>query len=941
MTDRDQKAAAKRFADKWLGKEGYEKGETQQFWNDLLRDVFGIDRVTEYIEYEKRITLANGAKGFIDGYISSVPVLIEQKGSHIDIRKPEKQSDGTMLDPHAQAKRYVQWLGVSKRPKYIVVCNFREFLIYDEEDPAAEPQSLMLEDLPDEYHRLRFLINDTRARIEREKKLSLDAGRIVRKLYDALLGQYKDPDSEETYHHLNMLCVRLVFCMYAEDSGVFDKDQFSIYMRRWPVDDMHNKLRELFKVLDMTPQQREEYDEYMDKGLAAFAYVNGGLFAENIKIPFFNDEIAEILLDEACPFNWDEISPTIFGAIFEATLDPKMRRHGGMHYTSLENIHKVIDPLFLNDLTEELNGIFANKSITKAETRIQKLEEYRNKLAKLTFFDPACGSGNFLTETYICLRELENRILRYEYISGQQILKDVDPIMVRIQQFFGIEIHDYAVDVARTALWIAEAKMMRETEEVIERSIEFLPLKNNANIIEGNALRIDWETVVPKDSRLKIFGNPPFLGYSLQNNEQKDDILSVYVDEKGKPYKTAGKIDYVAAWYFKAAEFMQGTDIRTAFVSTNSITQGEQVAAVWKPLYDRFGVHIDFAYRTFKWDNRGHDEKGNKKKSDEYMAIVHVVIVGFSTADNKADRIIFDSENKNIVKNINPYLVDAPTIFVESRTKAISDVPTMQNGGKPTEGGFLILSEKEKDELLCAEPLAEKYIRPYMMGNDFIQRKPRYCLWLVNANPSELRKCKKVLERVEQVKKYRLESQKEATRKKAETPTLFDEVRECLTDYVAIPKVSSEKRKYIPIEYLSSDIIPGDKLFMLQNISIYHFGVLTSSVHMNWMRAVCGRLKSDYSYSNTIVYNNFPWPSPTPEQRSKIEQTAQAILDARALYPDCSLADLYDETTMPPDLRKAHQANDKAVMQAYGFRQDMTESEIVAELMRMYQELTR
>ncbi|MCR5167898.1 MAG: methylase, partial [Oscillospiraceae bacterium] len=411
---------------------------------------------------------------------------------------------------------------------------------------------------------------------------------------------------------------------------------------------------------------------------------------------------------------------------------------------------------------------------------------------------------------------------------------------------------------------------------------------------------------------------------------QKKDILAVYVDESGKPYKTAGKIDYVSGWYFKAAQLMQGNAVRTAFVSTNSITQGEQVAGVWKPLYDRFGIHIDFAHRTFIWDS-----EANMK------AHVHCVIVGFSIAKNKDSRRLFDNGTEKIVDNINPYLISADTVFIDSRKEPICDVPTMQNGGKPTEGGFLILTNDEKTELLKKEPNAQIFIRPYMMGKDFIQRKPRYCIWLVNANPSDIKKCKLILERVDKVREYRLNSPKEATKKKAETPTLFDEVRECQTDFVAIPKVSSENRRYIPIDYLSSKIIPGDKLFMLQDIGIYHFGVLTSNVHMAWMRVVAGRLKSDYSYSNTIVYNNFPWCTPTDEQKAAIEKTAQMILDARAKYPDCSLADLYDEITMPPELRKAHQANDKAVMQAYGFWGRLnTESECVAELMKMYQKLT-
>ena len=549
----------------------------------------------------------------------------------------------------------------------------------------------------------------------------------------------------------------------------------------------------------------------------------------------------------------------------------------------------------------------------------------------LKLVDPACGSGNFLTETYISLRRLENDVLR-ELQQGQMVFGDAtwNPIQVSINQFYGIEINDFAVTVAKTALWIAESQMMKETESIVLMQLDFLPLKTNASIVEGNALRIDWEEVVPKYKLSYIMGNPPFVGYSLQSKQQKEDILSIYVDEKGKTYKTAGKIDYVAGWYFKAAQLMQNTSIRTAFVSTNSITQGEQVAGVWKPLFERFGIHIDFAHRTFIWDSEA-----------SLKAHVHCVIVGFSTTPNQQARKIYTSERFQIVNNINAYLVDAENVFIEGRSKPICDVPVLQNGGKPTEGGFLILTEEEKGTLLREEPQAEKLIRPYMMGKDFIERKPRYCLWMVGVSPVLINKCPQVKKRIEQVREYRLASSKAATRKKAETPMLFDEVRECKTDYVAIPKVSSQNRRYIPMEYLSADIIPGDKLFMLQDASLYELGILTSNVHMAWMRAVCGRLKSDYSYSNSIVYNNFPWPEPTEAQKAKIEQTAQAILDARALYPDSSLADLYDEVLMPPELRKAHQNNDRAVMQAYGFDiKTTTESKCVAELMRLYKQKT-
>ena len=657
--------------------------------------------------------------------------------------------------------------------------------------------------------------------------------------------------------------------------------------------------------------------------------MNGGLFAEeSVVIPRLDESIVDLILHKASEdFDWSEISPTIFGAVFESTLNPETRRAGGMHYTSIENIHKVIDPLFLDGLKREFSEIAA---IGEIKARNRKFRAFQAKLAGLKFLDPACGSGNFLTETYLSLRRLENDILRQ--LTDQVMFGGVqkeDLIQVSIGQFYGIEINDFAVTVARTALWIAESQMMKETEDVVHMSLDFLPLRSYANITEGNALRLDWESVVPKHQLSYIMGNPPFVGYSLQSKEQKEDILSIYVNEKGKPYKTAGKIDYVAGWYFKASQLIQGTNIRIAFVSTNSITQGEQVAGVWKPLYDRFGIHIDFAYRTFRWDS-----EANLK------AHVHCVIVGFSVAPNNAEKRIYSEEHFQMAENINAYLMDAPTVFIESRSKSLCEVPEMLYGNKPTDGGFLFLTNDEYQDVQKREPEILKYIRRVYGASEFINNKPRFCIWLVGVSPAEVRKSKFIMERVESVRKFRLASTKAATRKSAEMPTLFQEVRHPNSDYIIVPRHSSETRKYIPLGFVSPEIIVNDAVQIIPNATTYHFGVLTSNVHMAWMRAVCGRIKSDYRYSKDIVYNNFPWPTPTEEQKTKIEQTAQGILDARALYTDCSLADLYDEVTMPVELRRAHQANDKAVMAAYGFPvRTTTEASCVAELMRMYQRL--
>ena len=918
MTDKEQKTAAKNFADYWKDK-GYEKGESQPFWLSLLREVLGVEKPETIIRFEDKVMLDHTS--FIDGIISSTHVLIEQKSADKNLRKAIKQSDGSYLTPFQQAKRYSAELPYSERPRWIVTCNFREFLIYNMENPQAEPESILLNDLPKECYRLKFLVDTGSESVRKEMEISIKAGELVGILYDEILKQYKDPAAESTLKSLNMLCVRLVFCLYAEDSGLFGEHmKFHNYIKGFAIKDVRRAIIDLFKVLDTKPEER---DPYMDETLASFPYVNGGLFAdEDIEIPQFNEKIVQLLLRNASEnFDWSEISPTIFGAVFESTLNPETRRSGGMHYTSIENIHKVIDPLFLDDLRDELAQI---KMIQVDKTRTRKLEEYRKKLSTITFLDPACGSGNFLTETYLSLRRLENEALKLIH-NGQMVLGLDDLIKVSIGQFYGIEINDFAVTVAKTALWIAESQMMKETEEVVKMSLDFLPLKSYANIVEGNALRLDWESVVPKDKLNYIMGNPPFVGARWMSPSQKSDLLTVFGDK----WKNAGNLDYVACWYKKCTDFIKGTSVRAALVSTNSVSQGESVANLWKPLFAD-GVHIDFAHRTFRWDSEA-----------SIKAHVHCVIIGFSTAPNSKPKIIYSSERPQIVRNINGYLIDADNIFIDKRSKPISNVPQIFLGAQPIDDGNFTLTTEEKDILLKEEPQAREFVRPYMMGKDFIERKPRFCIWLVNANPSVLKKCPQILERVKKVRDFRLSSSRGNTLKAAETPTLFGAVFECMSDYIAIPKVSSENRRYIPIDFLSKEIIPGDKLFTMQNASMYDFGILTSNVHMAWMRAVCGRLKSDYSYSNTIVYNNFPWPEPTEEQKAKIEQTAQAILDARALYPNSSLADLYDELTMPVELRRAHQQNDKAVMQAYGFDyRSMTESECVAELMKMYHALT-
>lgn len=916
MTDAQRRTAAKEFAAQWAGK-GYEKGQSQPFWLSLLRDVYGVEHPETFITFEDQVALDHTS--FIDGFIPATHVLIEQKSLGKDLNKPIRQSDGTLLSPFQQAKRYSAELPYSQRPRWIVTCNFSQFYVYDMERPTGEPEIIELKDLEREHYRLQFLVDTGDTNIHKEMEVSLEAGRIVGVLYDALLAQYKDPESEETLKHLNALCVRLVFCLYAEDAGIFGpRNMFHNYLQHHTAD-ARRALMDLFEVLNTKPEDR---DPYLEEDLAAFPYVNGGLFAEKSVIPRLDETIVDLILHKASEdFDWSVISPTIFGAVFESTLNPDTRRKGGMHYTSIENIHKVIDPLFLDSLRDELAQI---QEITVEKTRMAKLKAFQAKLAGLTFLDPACGSGNFLTETYLSLRRMENEVIGA--LHHDQITLDMNnPIQVSINQFYGIEINDFAVTVARTALWIAESQMMKETEDVVHMSLDFLPLKTNASIVEGNALRLDWESVVPKDKLDYIMGNPPFVGQTFRSKEQAEEIKQIFSDNS-----KAGKLDYVAGWYKKASIFIQDTQIQVAFVSTNSIAQGEQVSVLWKDLFEKHNIEISFAHRTFVWSSEATEK-----------AAVHCVIIGFCTF-HRVPKFLFENGRNRIVSHINGYLVEGSNVFIKSRgTPNNPNFPKMTQGSKPVDGGNLIFSSEEYSDFISKYPDKQYLLRRFMGSSDFINNKVRYCLWLKGVSPSEYRHIPEVIERLNTVAETRSSSPTPAFREAAKTPMLFAEIRHPDTEYLVVPEVSSERRKYIPIGYISPSVIAANTVYVLPNTTKYMFGVLNSNVHMAWMRTVCGRLKSDYRYT-PAVYNNFPWPTPTEAQKSKIEQTAQGILDARALYPDCSLADLYDEVTMPPELRKAHQQNDRAVMQAYGFDvKTMTESSCVAELMKLYQELTK
>ena len=924
MIDAQQRAAAKAFAKNWKDR-GYEKGDSQIFWVELLTTVFGVTEISQFISFEDQVHLDHAS--FIDGYIEKTHVMIEQKSINKSLTAAIRQSDGSMLTPFEQAKRYSSELPYSKRPRWIVTSNFQSFYIYDMEKPGGDPEIIQLENLEKEYYRLQFLVDEGNTNLQREMEVSIAAGEIVGLLYDALAKQYADPTTERAMKSLNILCVRMVFCLYAEDAGIFGQHgMFHDYLEEFDARKMRKAMIELFQILDTKPEDRDPYLKDDNPQLAAFPYVNGGLFAnEDIEIPPFTDEIRNLLLEKAsADFDWSEISPTIFGAVFESTLNPETRRSGGMHYTSIENIHKVIDPLFLDDLKNELKEI---QQITVQRTKDKKLRDFQMKLANLRWLDPASGSGNFLTETYISIRRLENEVIK-ELQRGQITFgfDESSPIHVSIDQFYGIEINDFAVTVAKTALWIAESQMMKETEDIVHMNLDFLPLTTNAFIVEGNSLQINWESVVPKYQVSYIMGNPPFVGARVMSSEQKDDVREIF-----KGWKNVGNMDYVCCWYKKCADFMKNTSIRAALVSTNSVSQGESVANLWKPLLEN-DVHIDFAYRTFQWDSEA-----------KIKAHVHCVIIGFSIAPYNKPKKIFIDERYQIAKNINGYLLDAANVYVESRNKPICNIPEIGIGNKPIDGGYYLFEKKEMEEFIKQEPEAQKYFHQWYGSREFINRSPRYCLWLGECSPTELRKLPLCMERIKAVREYRLSSPSKGTVKLAEKPTRFHVENMPKGQYIVIPEVSSQRRRYVPMGYMDSSVLCSNKVRLMPDADLYEFGILESNVHMAWMRVVCGRLKSDYDYSIKIVYNNFPWPEPTAQQRQKIEQTAQAVLDARALYPDSSLADLYDELTMPPELRKAHRQNDMAVMQAYGFTKGSeaykSEAACVAELMKRYQKL--
>lgn len=939
------------FVKTWENK-GDETADKATYWNTLLH-LLGVpqDQIDNgsYIQYEKRVNWKREEHfhGSIDAYIPSVKVLIEQKSNGVDLFTPEDRPNGghtEKITPFEQARRYDNNLPANEKASFLVLCNFKQMVVYDvRQSLDQKPVILNLADLPKSLSLLSFLVKPAcDEALEKEKQISIEAGNLVSKMHHELLkifDNYPDVDPAKATQSINMLCVRLVFCLYAEDAGLFSgKEQFYDYLKGVEPNRIGVALKALFKVLDTKLSDRTKDDPFWNTEnpkLARFPYVNGGLFRDkDLIIPPFTPELKTILLhDMSRGFDWSTISPTIFGAVFESTLNPQTRRQGGMHYTSVENIHKVIDPLFLNGLKMELEQI---KQYKEPRTIRKKARAFQDKLSKLTFLDPACGSGNFLTETFICLRRLENEAIRLE--TGGESLLDVgqaqDYIKVSIRQFYGIEINDFAVSVAKTALWIAEDQMMKETQSLFYGADwDFLPLKTYTKIHEDNALRVDWDEIVNADRRNSprikvdfIMGNPPFVGPQKLNKAQKADQKVIL----GK-FKRSGMLDYVACWYKKAADYMQNAKTEAALVSTNSITQGSQVPVLWKPLFEQ-GIHFNFAYRSFKWSN-----------DTKHSAQVICVILGFSYVDHKV-KYIYDGDHVVKTKEISPYLTASPTVFVEAHSKPLEKQPRMMMGTSLKDNNYYVFTKDEKDEFLAKESGATKYMHPYMQGKDFLYNRKRYVLWLIHANPSDLKDLPLVKERIKQVHDFRASKKSRDMQKFKDKPVFPTRLRYYSFKHsgpmLVIPLIATIY-SYIPMEFESKNTIGGNQLFLLDNCNMLMFGILESKLHTIWAKALCGKLGKGLIYSNTMVYNNFPWPSPTSRQKAKIEATAQAILDARKNYPNSSLADLYDPLLMPQDLRKAHEANDKAVLEAYGLKASASDNEIMAKLLKMYQILVQ
>ena len=899
------------FVDRWKG-HGDEKQETQRFWIDLMGSVLDIANPTSKVEFERRTS--NG--GFIDALFPDARFLVEQKSYGVDLDKPEPRQ-GKMVTPVQQALRYSDNMPASEKPRALCTCNFGTFRIYDlDEHPRADhgpDAEFRLEDLADNVGTLDSIFDEQHSRLMLQQKLSMDAGVRVARLHNALMERYTEGGREETpqmHHDLAVLTVRLVFAMYAEDAGLFAANSFSKLVEAEDAPHLRGRLIDLFHALNTRPGDR---DPYLDDELKAFPYVNGGLYAERIEIPQLTDAIRDALLEASSGFDWSGISPVIFGSLMEETLSHDQRRQGGMHYTTVRNIHRVIDPLFLDGLTAELERI-EHETVTD-RTHKKHLQDYQDRLASLQFLDPACGSGNFLTETYLCLRRLENRVIAQLYKDdGMFDLGDaLNPIKVSIGQFHGIEINDFAVSVARTALWIAEQQALDQTDTIVGGQPR-LPLHDHGNIVCANALRYDWNELLPGDRCDYVMGNPPFIGQYLKGQDQTEDMRIVW----GKDYD--GYLDYATGWYRKASQYLTKPTAQFALVSTNSITQGVPVPSLFKPIVGD-GWRIRFAHRTFGWDAQSTD-----------MAHVHVVIIGMDKSDDTAApptlytyRKLDGEPEPTHPRHINGYLLDGPDVYVEKRSQKTGPLGHGLNlanrGSQPTDGGNLILDTKEEYDEAMADPVAAKYVRPFRMGREMINGIDRWCLWLTDAQPSDLRGSAFLRNRIEACRQYRYNApQKGDAYKNRDTPWLFRDNLQPDVDYLAIPSVFSGRREYATCDYYSSSIIAGNKIYTSLDPDGFNFAIIESAMFMAWQKGIGGRLKSDCRFSNTLVWNTLPLPPVDDATRSAIIAAGKAVLAARANHPGSSLADLHDPTFMPADLRHAHQDLDKIVDTAFGAR---------------------
>jgi hypothetical protein len=908
------------FAKEWEG-ESREAAERQSFWNDFF-NVFGVRRRT-VATFEEPVKKLSGDWGFIDLFWPG-KLLVEHKTAGADLGKA-----------HAQGMAYIRGLKDSGRdqeiPRWLLVSDFTRMALHDLE-PEPDADAPLLQSLPPsvefplaDFHKhirhFAFIAGYTQHRLDPESPANLQATQLMCNLHDALEhGGY-------TGHELKRFLVRVLFCLFAEDTGIFPAKAFELFLRDRTAEDGSDLglwLDQLFRVLNTdTPHRQKNLDE----DLSQFPYVNGELFAEKLEFAEFNADMRNGLL-ACCHFHWETISPAVFGSLFQAVMDSKERRQVGAHYTAEKNILKLIRSLFLDDLRAEFESI----KTTRSTRRTARLEEFQGKLAKLRFLDPACGCGNFLVITYRELRKLELEVLLE--LHGKQhemALDDANTLsQLNVHQFYGIEIEEFPARIAEVALWLTDHQANIALSQAFSQLVLRLPLRFSPHIVVANALRTDWRTVLPPEQCSFVLGNPPFVGNKFQTNAQRADMAAV-----AGTVENFGLLDLVTGWYFKAAEYIQRSKIRCAFVSTNSITQGEQVGVLWSALFQRYGMKIHFAHRTFSWESEARGK-----------AHVHVVIVGFGAFEND-HKHLYDYETGQQeaqmvgVKNISPYLVEGDDLVIMNRTSPLCDVPAIIKGNQPTDDGNFLFTTQEKQDFIAKEPRSENYFRKFVGANEFINNIERWCLWLVDCSPQELRNLPEVLKRVDNVRVFRLGSKKAGTVKKAQTPALFDEIRQPKSKYLLIPSVSSERRSYIPIGYLHRDVIASNLVMFIPNATLYHFGVLTSAMHMAWMKQVCGRLKSDFRYSNKLVYNNYPWPlTPSAVQQKSVEAAAQTVLDTRNKFPKATLADLYDPLTMPIPLLKSHQALDRAVDRCYRKEPFASDRQRVEFLFQLYEQIT-